>query len=393
MNGAGKMVIKNNFFVRILSAIALYFIFLSFIFFNYTNYSYIGLTLLFFVTVSYLFFHQRIHLGRLFFMPAFLFCLWVYGLLLGVFSGNKSIYIIHNFSGMSAYVFYFLLPQRIISNRFVIKTFYTSMWISVIVLMFVIFKNNAILSMVMNQQYWLVNLIHQHRVIHYQCGVYLPVVFSLVAAYFIFPSHKNKHLKVLFICIPFLVLSVVILSLISSKALWLVYLVNLSFIIYLLIEERLKSKGYRFLYVLVVAIALSFLAIFLAGPGHDGNLKRLAQLTAVFNNLTVFGHGLGAGLISYQASANTYNQEFEYVNIINQFGLLFGLGVFFCYLYTIYETIRLRFFNKQLSITCFFIVSSFIVMGFGDPVLFAPVYVILHCVILRIIERPHDFYK
>ncbi|MES2558823.1 MAG: hypothetical protein V4590_03730 [Bacteroidota bacterium] len=160
-----------------------------------------------------------------------------------------------------------------------------------------------------------------------------------------------------------------------------------------------KKSKYMSSMLLYAAIGVVTILIFiLTGYGNIAevifdkndvaNLDRYEQLGYLLNDLKFFGNGLGAEIMNFTRSDDKpYGFELVYFNIIHKFGV-FALLIIFSYFYTIYKCAKM-FFNPLIdkriaaaALGC----MGYLFPSFGNPLLFSPQSVILHCVALYFIR-------
>lgn len=113
--------------------------------------------------------------------------------------------------------------------------------------------------------------------------------------------------------------------------------------------------------------------------------SRDEQRSFLVNEFSFFGSGLGAALKSgYSRDVLGYSFELNYENLIHKVGV-FSFVVFLSYFLTFVMIFKKYFKTGDPEI---FGVSLgllfFLIPGYGNPILFAPTTVILHCIIIYI---------
>lgn len=117
------------------------------------------------------------------------------------------------------------------------------------------------------------------------------------------------------------------------------------------------------------------------------NIERYAQLYELLSDLSIEGQGLGAVIPGgYNRNQNLpYGFELSYINILHKLGIV-GIIVLFLYLNTfilIYRNIkRGEYLYSALALGC----VCYLFPGIGNPVVFAPNCVVLHCFALYLLR-------
>ena len=119
-------------------------------------------------------------------------------------------------------------------------------------------------------------------------------------------------------------------------------------------------------------------------PEHPRNIQKL-KLIEDFN---ILGRGLGSGLSSgYSRDDLDYGFELSFHNIIHKFGIfsIFPLATIFLPLFAAASNIMHgRDFIINVSA---FSLMLYIIPGYGNPIIFSPINVILNCVALYLVAN------
>ena len=318
-------------------------------------------------------------------IPAIFLLVWLYGLVLGFLLGNHTIFVISNFAGMSLYIIYFfMLFSNITSNQL----------IKIVLIAAVV---NALYSY--GQTAWLV-LIEDRPYLtmlrtYYSPGLsVLGPCISMSLVMLIFYKRQTLTLKLkhslgaLFFLLPYGVLSFSKGYFASLVILLLLILV----VIAVTAAQRLTIKTAGFVYalfcfVVVIAVVQTFgqELFFLYSAAEASNSVRVEQAPMLIQEINVIGNGLGAVLESgyFRNENQPYGFELSYLAILHKFGLM-GALLWIAYASCILVPLQ----NIHLNRTCLLSWLAlggmlYLVPSYGNPLLFHPAIVVLHCVILH----------
>lgn len=360
---------------------------------------------LFVVTIPPLSWHDAVPL-------TFLIC-WLYGVGIGLLYGNNINYIFANFTGMIFYAFYFVLIKSNISKDNVLNSVLIAATINLvsnvlIKIYQIIFglesiDNNIIVAILgtfatgsSTGQSRLLNI--NQLVIFALLSVLLYRVF--VARYDMrlggsYVLRCNKIVALLLITLSLYVL--VIMS--ASKGYMLAVLFLFAILSGLMIlNKSFSRKSLMKIFVSVVVGVLFFvlLASFqysniiakMFAQDDEANIVRYVQLANLLDDITFFGKGLGAVIIDVvRNEEKPYGFELSYVNVIHKIGI-FSVPLFICYCYSLYKAITelkrkresWRYSAAALGALCY------LFPALGNPILFSPQMVMLHCVALYLLR-------
>ena len=128
--------------------------------------------------------------------------------------------------------------------------------------------------------------------------------------------------------------------------------------------------------------------LFKYSSDETGNSVRAEQAKFLIQEINFWGKGLGSVLNSgyYRNEFQPYGFELTFLNILHKFGFL-GICIWIAYLICIITPIR-SIFSKTTCYYSWFAVGGllFIVPGYGNPLLFHPTIVVLHCVVMYLIR-------
>ena len=343
----------------------------------------------------------------------FLIC-WLYGVVVGLLSGNKVNYIFANFAGMIFYILYFIMIRFNVSKE---KLFNLLLFASMINLasnlLVKIFQtllggqiiDNKIISAIFGT-FTTGSSTGQLRLLNINQLVIF-VLLSVLLFRFLQISSRNKHcdnyvlrcsIAPAFILIFLSLYVLVFMS--ASKGYMLAVIFILSTFFYSTVFNKSFTFGSLFkffvgcvfcvvFYGILESLKFSNIIFQMFAQSDESNVIRYIQLAGMIQDLTLLGNGLGAeisGMIRNQAKP--YGFELTYINLIHKIGIL-SIPLFWCYFYSLYKAIiELR---KQeswhygaaaLGSLCFLFPSI------GNPMLFSPQMVALHCAALFLL-RPH----
>ena len=132
-----------------------------------------------------------------------------------------------------------------------------------------------------------------------------------------------------------------------------------------------------------------------------GNAIRYLQAAVLFDNITIFGHGLGAEVpgvanlrggrgLDNNESEDLYAVELVYLNVFHKFGV-FASVIIFSYLYVVVRAM-IMIIQGETDLEKGFGMAALSMMGYtivglGNPLILGPAAIILHVVALRLVGR------
>ncbi|MFH0939740.1 MAG: hypothetical protein V1899_10765 [Planctomycetota bacterium] len=326
---------------------------------------------------------------------------WTYGIMLGLARGNNLLLVIRNFAASIFYVAYFILVFLKISPERVFKATY---WAA----MYVMF-----LTIILSVASTLLNVDIQSPGWALLAG---PVI----------GGGGTSHARIFCVnqMVLFVLVSIAIYRLISLKRRLLIDLLLAAMAIYAtlfvpamrgnalavmvilfclllvaaapLVRLRVSKRFLALLMFIVlgsmVVIATSFddivRGIFLESAG--GNAIRYEQSRILLDECTVFGKGLGAEISTgySRAGEKSYGFEVIYINIFHKYGV-FALLLLASYFYTFYGACRalVRKTIPPEHACCALGAMGYTLVAFGNPMLFGPNTILLHCIALYLIRQ------
>ncbi len=318
---------------------------------------------------------------------------WFYGFSLGILNANNSVGVVRNFAGLLFYLFYFFMVFSRVSRSQLLSVLIKASIIYLIislVLGFNAFLNRDFISF---DEYGTSSLR-----LYYSVGQFI-----LIPTLFIFLAGSTPSLRLDFDRLALakrnnLIIVGIIISLVSSggKGIYL-ELIALSLVFMFLLIFRLAvnfSIGYRdlFISVTLMCLGLYFISEISTAISHifaletNVNHPRVEQAKALIEDFTLFGKGLGSVVPGYSRDALGYGFELSYHNIIHKFGIISGF-IFVSFIVPIFYSLY-KIFLRTSEIYSYLplIFMLYLLPSSGNPTVFAPVAVILHCLALYFIR-------
>lgn len=271
--------------------------------------------------------------------PAILFCLWIYGFILGMAMGNPIDGIIRNFAGMILFLCYYIFIGLRIPRQGVAKMLLLS---ALTVSIYYLVRLVSGMDETGRNVFYLTENFGQER-LSYNAGIV--VVFpllSLMIYSFVTPMEKRNKIFDSFLWLKrigqvgrliILVMLLIIVILNYSKGYFLSLIFLLVFLPLLSFHLIVKNRyGRKKIWINIVILLFIFFMGFKLGLGEIignifsakevSNYTRYEQITELINDLTFFGKGLGATLSSgYMRDSLGYGFEVSYINIFHKFGI------------------------------------------------------------------------
>ncbi len=350
-----------------------------------TSVSYVIALVLFAIVAFYLLLGGKLS-SRLFWfdlIPGLFIIAWVYGICLGFLNGNNPVYILSNFAGMSLYIIYFVMvfskldPERLVRVLF---------WAAII---------NALYSYIFTAFLLFFEGRNYLQLLRMYYSPGLSVLGPFLALSLVAFSGSGKirsrigHSKVKNICLfLFLLIPYAVLS--FSKGYFAALAALIGMVICALIfrlVQQLKITRSSLLVVFFIALTTSALTVnfwdelvFSFSVSESSNAVRSEQAPEIISEFTLAGGGLGAVLDSgYSRNDVAYGFELSYHSIVHKLGLI---GVLICFVYVVCLAIPLFhiFFRNENYYTWLALGGTlFVVPSYGNPMIFGPVIVTLHC--------------
>lgn len=328
-------------------------------------------------------------------LPALIFIVWLYGLILGLFNNNEPENVLRNFFGMSLYIVYYVFVIFSVSKKALFKTIFLS---SVI---------NIFYSLIYFISYWFLDGLSNQN-IDYQGGmsaiyrsyysigllIHLPLI-SLILLY-IFSDKKTctlPFLKRRFTQITLLILLVFSLVVTTASKGFFLALVVLGFLLSLILSLRavfsIKSHSGAVLFLITLLISIPVIISstdlgdsisYSFSSSESSNSVRNIQREKILDEISVFGSGLGATLKSgYKRDDSGYGFEVTYENLFHKLGVL-SLVVMFIFILTCWMSSINIFKGKSLEYSVLSLgLMMYLIPSAGNPMLFSPIGVLMHC--------------
>ena len=322
---------------------------------------------------------------------------WLYGVILGLASGVESKLVFRNFFGMSLYGLYPLLLFSLKTRRDVMVFIWNCAFISGIILCFVIVLH---IFNHLELVYSKISLFDETGFtvfrVHYAANSF----FFLAAIAMAHGSIRNemyisKHF------VNLIILWFFILYLLSFSKGFILALIP--FFIIMMAMKRTVLAYFYTLFILVIIFSISVILLFesnneLGSVLFDDELTesslRVVQFKALANDFSFFGHGLGASLenSTFVRDLNFgYSFELTYLNLIHKLGV-FSLLVFTAFGLTLFKGVGMLLSRHSESILSGAVVLTlmlYLVVSWGNPIMFNPICVISHLLALAIVRKSY----
>ena len=351
-------------------------------------------------------------------IPFIFILIWAYGFFLGFLNGNNTYFVVSCFAGMITYTVYYIL---IIFKMHKEKLFRIIVFSSFIVLLITL--SSAILFYLLD-----IDIYHDPTVqlffgefrggastgqirIFQLKQVMIFVLWSLallkvfggkrLSRSHIEKGWKDRLFNFTYTRLTFFLLLLTSFALIFipvSKGYFLALLVITCIYLYATLIEIFK----HFLVVKLVLLLLFFCIAFftlnyfnylnIAEAIFDvqdpGNINRVEQFSYLIQDMTFLGKGLGAVVSgSIRNESRPYGFELVYVNIFHKFGI-FAIIILLAYFKTFYDVVKKMIYRQvdwRYSATALGLMS-FLFPAMGNPILFSPQIVLMHCLALFLIR-------
>lgn len=342
------------------------------------------------------------------FIAAYFLFLWLYGIILGFFLKNETSYIIANNAGMTLYFLYFILLQvRFPKLRLYKLILWSSYSIGVITILIFLFN-------ILGVPKEIVNLLGESTggASTGQQRVYFVSQVTLFGgfSFFLSASICSKYQKIEYfdirnfkqqiaVFIGFLFFTICIAFLTASKGFMLGFLFLTFFISAALFYKKLSSGivnvkifyliGLIFVFVFSL-LSLGYFNIITATFDEEdlGNLARYEQLYFLVNDLTFWGKGLGSTISDYSRNLEKpYGFELSYLSLLHKFGV-FGVFGILLYIVTFLKGLRNIVNGKNVKYATVAVgCLGYLLPSIGNPLMFAPQSVLLHCIALFLLRE------
>lgn len=326
-------------------------------------------------------------------IPMVLLFVWFYGMILGFAHGNKTDYIIRNFSGMTLYSMYFILVLLNVNVDGLIKSVLVSGYFVSLIMIVAYLSNFIYIPNIFIQFSYLMLADPSHGSSTGQYRVFSTsavVIFPLLG-YALFMIYHSKNLVKGFII--FFVSSFCLVIITASKG-FLFGLISL-IVIYILLDfifklgqKKIKKNNLFFMPLIFLAAYLliyyeyATIFVYMFSADDVSNQIRYTQFFEIIKELSFWGKGLGSTYDGYQRHDAQYGVEISYLNILHKFGWI-SIFVFFSFFFTFYKAIICFRYNAGRALFVIFSLG-YLFPALGNPIIFSTISVTLHCVALYV---------
>lgn len=336
------------------------------------------------------------------FLPAMMLLVWAYGIVMGFYNKNKTAYIFANNAGMVVYFFYYILLQLNISKekiyRLILFCSFTVAIIAIILYLFTVM--NLVTKSVTDVlgEFGGGSSTGQMRVLFVNEIILFPALAIYMSKIIASKKQKLEYFGPVKLSdsfkeiLAFGVYTMIIAFFTASKGymlacLFLFFIIPFSLTIKSLYFGRISKNVIVFLVLIVILIvavlSLGYFNIITSifDDNDESNIKRYRQLYYLLNDLTVWGRGSGALVAGYRDRPDDapYGFELSYMNLLHKFGVVAVIAIIvylIIFLKATKNIIQGR--NVKYSITALGGLC-FLLPAIGNPILFAPQSVMLHC--------------
>jgi hypothetical protein len=324
------------------------------------------------------------------FLPLLMIFSWFYGVSLGILNNNNLFFVFSNFAGMLLYFIYYIIVYFKLNTFILFKIVLAASVVNILYSFY-----NFIISDYINV---IGTFVGSYR-IYYSGGlmVIAPIISLIIAKYIfrkseILSSHPtlDKYLGGVFLILALIALTV----LSASKGFFAVFVAILLIFIAAILTRIIfygKLIKSEFIYLFIFSVILIYLfysniidvIFFNFSNLESSNMFRSMQSVELIKNFSFFGSGLGGAFVDQQRGGIvTYGFELSYFSLIHKIGIL-SVIPFFIYIYTCfltwYQLLKSKdFFYPSLTLGSIL----FLIPSYGNPMLFAPILVTLHCIAL-----------
>lgn len=299
----------------------------------------------------------------------------VYGLIMGLLNQNDISFIIANFAGIVLYSQYYMLRSNdclLLLKRTIVTLSYFYVFLT-----FVSWIDYHILGIGVTRKIPIVNSYIWYPGIQYFSRdiVFCAYLYSLHSV-----VHRRKW-KLLHVLIIGLVWFETIYIMKLTGEMLAVMLITILYVVSYLC--KVFGKTVLTLLAITMIVASVFLASYVEHlvikSGDVGDMIRIEEIEYFLREITFFGKGLGARV---EVWGTQYGSEMIYLNIFHKYGIV-ALVIIFGYMYSLYASVMLVSHSKgdpmdTVPLGC----MAFLFPALGNPSLFAPISVLLHCVAL-----------
>ena len=319
---------------------------------------------------------------------------WMYGFSVGIIKSNNLVGVVRNFAGLLFYLVYFFMVFSGITR---------SKLLTVLVRASIVY---LIISLTLGAS----NFLNKELLLFDEHGASaLRLYFStgqliLIPTLFIFLSGSSVVLRSDFDRLAivkrnnFVIVGIILSLILSGGKGFYLELISLSVLFFALFFLRFITKGmlsfWSFFWLVTFAVfGLYFIneiisiVLSLGAMEFDASHPRVVQGKALIEDFTWFGKGLGGTVPNYSRDTLGYGFELSYHNIVHKFGVI-SLFIFGSFLIPIFYSLHSIFLRPGKIYSYLpLIFMLYLLPSWGNPIIFAPVSVVLHCLALYFIRR------
>jgi hypothetical protein len=397
-----------------LSRIILLFVFLVFATNRPTSFVYLGFFVVLIATFMHIIGKKKVRFNKLSsidFVPLYFLLIWAYGVVVGLLNKNNLSYIIENNAGLVLYILYYSFIQARLSKEKLLRTImYGALFAGILTLiifflMYIFGIGNNPIFKILVGEFATGSSTGQNRVYFLgQLCIFVPLCIYLAkitmskmqilewesTAF----SQRNivKDSLLFFACVCVTVFFT------ASKGFMLGFCFLFLMIPILIFTNSLKRgviSGKFIFYlsvlflVLVALLSLNYSNIITAifSEQDDANVLRFEQLYYIWNDLNFWGNGSGAVVPGYERNLDKpYGFELSYINLIHKVGFL-AIVIFILFINFFFKCFKQIIRNEDSKYAIAALGSmTYLFIAIGNPILFAPQSVLLHCVAIYFIR-------
>ena len=327
-------------------------------------------------------------------VPIILLFSWMYGVSVGIIESNNLVGVVRNFAGLLFYLVYFFMVFSGITR---------SKLLTVLVRASIVY---LIISLILGASNFLNNELlafDEHGAsalrLYFSTGQLI-----LIPTLFIFLSGSSVVLRSDFDRLAivkrnnFVIVGIILSLILSGGKGFYLELISLSVLFFALFFLRFITKGmlsfWSFFWLVTFAVfGLYFIneiisiVLSLGAMEFDASHPRVVQGKALIEDFTLFGKGLGGTVPNYSRDPLGYGFELSYHNIVHKFGVI-SLFIFSSFLLPIFYSLYNIFLRPNRVYSYLpLIFMLYLLPAWGNPMIFTPVSVVLHCYALYFIRR------
>ena len=308
----------------------------------------------------------------------------IYGIIRGIIVGNELRYIVSNFAGIFVYFTYFIILSLKLEFYKLMKLIYFGIYIYCLFIFLRVVFNIQIFDPILDLKIGSAS--------SGQSRLFCPIIasFGIFIGTAFYYLEKKKMLKfILNLIVPVIMFFFVA----ASKGFALIFLFFIGF--YLLADLRKRNKIKILLLVVILFVFYSILKYFeydnilmnIFAKDDLSNVTRYEQINFIFKELNILGHGVGATFSNYVRNENApYAIEIVYLNLFHKYGI-FGIVYIYGIVFAFSKLLKQYKSNKNRKTVLELIgIMCYSIAALGNPILFAPTFVTLNCIVLYYIN-------